>query len=91
MFELHSIANYGTAIFSIFAAFFWFISSVAKVKYKPQPGVIQDKIVTCHYSNGVIVPDNDLIATIEKQSFLNSIAAFAAAIAAILQGVALIA
>jgi hypothetical protein len=87
--------NYLSAGAAFIAAALWFWSSVAKVESKYKENLPEGvKFLNFHGGQGPIKIEKDgkridVIASLDWQSRLNSYAAFAAGIAAILQSIAL--
>lgn len=83
MYRIASLLSFLAAPAAIAAAVLWYKASVVQVPHKDEPG--PDGI----YPAAITVDGSDFIATAQEQARWNKWGATAAALAALLQGVAL--
>lgn len=76
--------NFASALFAIVAAFLWYRSAIVQVPHKDKPGP------DGWHSAAIVVDSNDFIKTASSQALWSKRAAFAAALAALFQGIALL-
>jgi hypothetical protein len=74
--------QYASTIFTGFAAFFWLLAAIAKVKVPGQPGYV---LTGSESGTGLVINGIDVLATARKQTKWNTLAASFACAAAVCQ------
>ena len=80
--SITTVCNISSAVFALAAAVLWYRSATVQVPHEEKPDA--DGM----YPAAIVVDDNDFIKTAMRQALWSKRAAYAAALAALFQGVA---